>query len=563
MAIKAKLLPRWPAAIDGVAPIVATKANGAVTLSYNSSGLQQANLTNTTSRVVVRDGTAYKEVPAIFKNYISVTDFGATGNGVTDDTAAIQAAINSLSVYGGEIVFPAGDYLVTSTITIGDGTTTTISTKAGVVLRGIGGVSDGLFGPPRYGTQIKWGGASGGTVMRFNGPLHSCGISGMFIECSSLANIGLELVHPYFCFFERVMVNGYRTKGIYLRTIAAALFSGITQGAMDNEFRMCSSVGPALDTAVGLHIAGYEPDNVGCSRNTFIGGRFAIGGASAAACGIYVEYADNNSFIEVFTYRGTASISGKGVYFHAASNTLFPVENVFTNCPIVDGVGGTPGTGGNIFWPYPTSDGEPTPTGSLPFLTHTGLLGNLYKIYLEDGTAASPSYLFNADQNTGIYRPGTDTLGFSVGGNGEMFQTPGKLQLLSANPNLEFYSSGAGSNAKIWRMEATTAGTFQLETWTDAGLFGQNVVVVTRSGTTATVIDVAATTLNLSMTNIGFFGATAVARQGTTGTASGFTAGAGTVVNDDSTFTGGVGSKAYRISDIVLALKNLGLLASS
>jgi hypothetical protein len=33
--------------------------------------------------------------------------------------------------------------------------------------------------------------------------------------------------------------------------------------------------------------------------------------------------------------------------------------------------------------------------------------------------------------------------------------------------------------------------------------------------------------------------------------------------NDQSIFTGNIGSKAYRISDIVKHLKNLGLIASS
>ena len=52
-------------------------------------------------------------------------------------------------------------------------------------------------------------------------------------------------------------------------------------------------------------------------------------------------------------------------------------------------------------------------------------------------------------------------------------------------------------------------------------------------------------------------------QQATTGTTTGFTAGSGTAVNDDSTFTGGSGSKAYTIGDIVLALKNYGILAAS
>lgn len=51
-------------------------------------------------------------------------------------------------------------------------------------------------------------------------------------------------------------------------------------------------------------------------------------------------------------------------------------------------------------------------------------------------------------------------------------------------------------------------------------------------------------------------------QQNTTGTTTGFTAGVGTGVKDDSTFTGGTGSTAYRISDIVKALKNLGFLSA-
>lgn len=62
---------------------------------------------------------------------------------------------------------------------------------------------------------------------------------------------------------------------------------------------------------------------------------------------------------------------------------------------------------------------------------------------------------------------------------------------------------------------------------------------------------------------LGFWNATPVVQPATTGTATGFTAGSGTAVNDDSTFTGGVGTKAYRISDIVLALKQAGIMAAS
>lgn len=49
---------------------------------------------------------------------VNVKDFGAKGDGVTDDTAAIQAAIDSVNAAGGgRIYLPSGTYLVSSIIT--------------------------------------------------------------------------------------------------------------------------------------------------------------------------------------------------------------------------------------------------------------------------------------------------------------------------------------------------------------------------------------------------------------------------------------------------------------
>jgi len=43
-------------------------------------------------------------------------DYGAVGDGVTNDTAAIQAAVTAASVAGGTVVLSAGNYLITSSI---------------------------------------------------------------------------------------------------------------------------------------------------------------------------------------------------------------------------------------------------------------------------------------------------------------------------------------------------------------------------------------------------------------------------------------------------------------
>jgi hypothetical protein len=44
---------------------------------------------------------------------VNVKDYGAVGNGIADDTAAIQAALDYVVAHPGRLYFPSGDYLVT------------------------------------------------------------------------------------------------------------------------------------------------------------------------------------------------------------------------------------------------------------------------------------------------------------------------------------------------------------------------------------------------------------------------------------------------------------------
>lgn len=50
------------------------------------------------------------------QDYVSVKDFGATGDGTTDDTAAIQAALDAFT----GVHLPEGDYKVTATLKLND-----------------------------------------------------------------------------------------------------------------------------------------------------------------------------------------------------------------------------------------------------------------------------------------------------------------------------------------------------------------------------------------------------------------------------------------------------------
>lgn len=59
-----------------------------------------------------------RTVAAKFSDMVSVKDFGAVGDGVADDTASFQAAIDSLPSSGGTIYVPPGEYLISSRINV-------------------------------------------------------------------------------------------------------------------------------------------------------------------------------------------------------------------------------------------------------------------------------------------------------------------------------------------------------------------------------------------------------------------------------------------------------------
>ena len=86
--------------------------------------------------VTATGSTTARTLADRFVDIFNVKDFGAIGNGSTDDTAAIQAAITATQDSRGALYFPPGTYKVTSTLTI------TGSLR--------------IYGEARYGTSITW-----------------------------------------------------------------------------------------------------------------------------------------------------------------------------------------------------------------------------------------------------------------------------------------------------------------------------------------------------------------------------------------------------------------------
>lgn len=84
---------------------------------------------------------------------INVKSYGAVGDGITDDTTSIQNAINASS--GGIVFFPAGDYKISSTLTIN---------TSGVHLVGEG-KDNGRVAWSEWPTHLVWNGIDDGSYM--------------------------------------------------------------------------------------------------------------------------------------------------------------------------------------------------------------------------------------------------------------------------------------------------------------------------------------------------------------------------------------------------------------
>ncbi len=109
------------AAGDGFScPRLTTAGRTALSLTANDKGMMVYDTTLTD--LCIWNGSAWEFVTDNSNGILSVKDFGAKGNGVTDDTAAIQAAVNAAMAGAGILYFPANDpsqfYKITAPINI-------------------------------------------------------------------------------------------------------------------------------------------------------------------------------------------------------------------------------------------------------------------------------------------------------------------------------------------------------------------------------------------------------------------------------------------------------------
>jgi hypothetical protein len=140
-----------------------------------------------------------RTVESKLRDVVSVKDFGAVGDGVADDTAAIQAAINSFASGRGAVYIPPGTYKVTSTITVA---------QDRIHLVGAGSwATQLLFSPTANGSCLK---LSKGASVLFQGSVK--GIC-FFSNDSTYTKSALEIVDVSGYNIEDIVVGGSVVSG--------------------------------------------------------------------------------------------------------------------------------------------------------------------------------------------------------------------------------------------------------------------------------------------------------------------------------------------------------------
>jgi hypothetical protein len=171
-------------------------------------------------------GAVATNVQAKLRQYVSVKDFGAVGNGVANDTAAIQAALTT----GNSVYVPQGTYNISTTLRLN---------SDGQIFYGDG---DGNVNEPAR-TILKWVGASSGKMFSIsNGTTENwqnCTVKNIWFNGNSLANIAIE------GYSSAVSGGAWRNRYEYLTV------SGLT-GANSTAFDLGSGAFPdfAHDTEI-------------------------------------------------------------------------------------------------------------------------------------------------------------------------------------------------------------------------------------------------------------------------------------------------------------------------
>lgn len=314
-------------------------------------------------------GAVGRTVNSKFQETISVKDFGAIGDGITDDTAAVQAAVDAVSVTGGCVYFPAGTYLLTGTagadgIVTGvnvpyTGTGINANSKA-VLLKGDGAKSILKANSPnmfvvRFSTNnsamedlcILGNDTSTGLALVASTSTSSvtsraiihnnfsrlliggCGENGILLQCPIGPDNGVYYNNfsDIYIFFSPTPSGTIGGRGIYLRTVAGALGN-------QNRNRFTNITFSRMNTGIEIQ-DGDTNTFTNCSFEDVTKGTYPNAIPTAVIVGAGVIGTPNNRFFGLTAEVCTRSLLNESNYSEFYGCLLWTGALTLTQRPLV------------------------------------------------------------------------------------------------------------------------------------------------------------------------------------------------------------------------------------
>jgi hypothetical protein len=220
---------------------------------------------------------------------VDARDFGVVGNGVADDTMALQSFLNFVSETQGQGVIPPGDYRITETLTI--------DSANHFKVQGLS-QTGGMGNSGSFGVRILWDGAENGVPIRLIN-VRDAEISNLFIGVLSgkriLAGLDIDGDESTHNLFDNLMVDQYA-------------------GEMETGVRICSTAPTGCDLMVfrrlfvrgagqGVWIIGSQSKAHAFEFSQFLGSGYGI----RTTNGSFSLYHPNFSGNQVDIYIGEVS----------------------------------------------------------------------------------------------------------------------------------------------------------------------------------------------------------------------------------------------------------------
>jgi parallel beta-helix repeat protein len=254
-------------------------------------------------------GGVQTNVEAKLAQTVSVKDFGAVGDGVTDDTAAIQAALNT----GKNVFIPNGTYVVDPDTSVSPVSNQRITLEQEAVLQASASSSSGVYSVIRiFGVSDVI--VEGGTVIGDRAThIGVLGESGMGIYVADSSGITIRDVETRDCWGDGIYVGGTGTTGKSTNV-------RIENVRSDNNRRQGLTIAAAYSVVVD-------------------GGSFTNTNGTAPAAGIDIEPNPGKGEVENVVVQN-ARCSGNNGHGIAVSQTICKNVKLVNNTCVLNGLSG-------------------------------------------------------------------------------------------------------------------------------------------------------------------------------------------------------------------------------